>query len=240
MDHAKAIGLPSHRCSGTDAGKVVERAGFRVRSRPAAHERSTGRERPSSLPGVCDRVGGAAGCIIVATAWRMTGWPSSLGQSRSTCCSCRSTAETRRAACREHDGRRGGRPGGARSVRGLSCRIITTCLRLIRFPLTCSKPRPAGCRRGSSRESCVRRALGDHAVSITLGIDIGTSGTKTLAIDERGTILASASAEYPCDHPQPGLVRAGPGPLVGGDGKTRAAGPGSRQVPAGRRRRASA
>ncbi|MGP0061992.1 MAG: xylulokinase [Isosphaeraceae bacterium] len=41
-------------------------------------------------------------------------------------------------------------------------------------------------------------------MSITLGIDIGTSGTKTLAIDEQGTILASATAEYPCDHPRPG------------------------------------
>ncbi len=38
MDHAKAIGLPSHRCSATDAGKVVERARFRVRAVPAAHE----------------------------------------------------------------------------------------------------------------------------------------------------------------------------------------------------------
>ena len=41
-------------------------------------------------------------------------------------------------------------------------------------------------------------------MSITLGIDVGTSGTKTIAIDERGTILASATAEYPCDHPRPG------------------------------------
>ncbi len=41
-------------------------------------------------------------------------------------------------------------------------------------------------------------------MSITLGIDVGTSGTKTLAIDETGAILASASAEYPCDHPRPG------------------------------------
>ncbi len=41
-------------------------------------------------------------------------------------------------------------------------------------------------------------------MSVTLGIDIGTSGTKTLAIDERGTILASATAEYSCDHPRPG------------------------------------
>jgi xylulokinase len=47
-------------------------------------------------------------------------------------------------------------------------------------------------------------------VSITLGIDIGTSGTKTLAIDERGTILASASAEYPCDHPRPGWSEQDP------------------------------
>jgi len=41
-------------------------------------------------------------------------------------------------------------------------------------------------------------------VSITLGIDVGTSATKTLAINEKGMILASASAEYPCDHPRPG------------------------------------
>ena len=47
-------------------------------------------------------------------------------------------------------------------------------------------------------------------MSITLGIDIGTSGTKTLAIDERGTILASASAEYPCSHPRPGWSEQDP------------------------------
>jgi xylulokinase len=47
-------------------------------------------------------------------------------------------------------------------------------------------------------------------MSITLGIDIGTSGTKTLAIDERGTILASSSAEYPCSHPRPGWSEQDP------------------------------
>jgi xylulokinase len=56
----------------------------------------------------------------------------------------------------------------------------------------------------------MRRALGDHLVSVTLGIDIGTSGTKTLAIDETGTILASASAEYPCSHPRPGWSEQAP------------------------------
>ena len=47
-------------------------------------------------------------------------------------------------------------------------------------------------------------------MSVTLGIDIGTSGTKTIAIDERGTILASASAEYPCAHPRPGWSEQDP------------------------------
>jgi xylulokinase len=45
---------------------------------------------------------------------------------------------------------------------------------------------------------------------VTLGIDVGTSGTKTLAIDESGRILASASAEYPCSHPRPGWSEQDP------------------------------
>jgi len=40
-------------------------------------------------------------------------------------------------------------------------------------------------------------------MSIYLGIDIGTSGTKTLAVDETGKILGQASAEYPCYTPKP-------------------------------------
>lgn len=40
-------------------------------------------------------------------------------------------------------------------------------------------------------------------MSVFLGIDIGTSGTKTLAIDERGKILAHGTAEYPCYAPKP-------------------------------------
>jgi len=40
-------------------------------------------------------------------------------------------------------------------------------------------------------------------MSVYLGIDIGTSGTKTLAIDERGKILAEAAQAYPCYYPQP-------------------------------------
>ena len=40
-------------------------------------------------------------------------------------------------------------------------------------------------------------------MSVYLGIDIGTSGTKTLAIDEKGKILASATETYPCYFPKP-------------------------------------
>ncbi len=47
-------------------------------------------------------------------------------------------------------------------------------------------------------------------MGVTLGIDVGTSGTKTLAIDATGAILASASAEYPCDYPRPGWSEQDP------------------------------
>lgn len=40
-------------------------------------------------------------------------------------------------------------------------------------------------------------------MSVYLGIDIGTSGTKTLAIRGDGRVLGSAAAEYPCYAPKP-------------------------------------
>jgi xylulokinase len=40
-------------------------------------------------------------------------------------------------------------------------------------------------------------------MSVFLGIDIGTSGTKTLAVNERGRILAAAMDHYPCYAPRP-------------------------------------
>jgi xylulokinase len=36
-----------------------------------------------------------------------------------------------------------------------------------------------------------------------LGVDIGTSGTKTIVINESGVILAEATENYPCHHPKP-------------------------------------
>ncbi len=40
-------------------------------------------------------------------------------------------------------------------------------------------------------------------MNVYLGIDIGTSGTKTVAIDDRGKVLASSTAEHDAFHPRP-------------------------------------
>src|SRR3954453_22343735 len=47
-------------------------------------------------------------------------------------------------------------------------------------------------------------------MSVTLGIDLRTSASQRVAIDEQGAILGSASAEYPCDHPRPGWSEQDP------------------------------
>ena len=43
-----------------------------------------------------------------------------------------------------------------------------------------------------------------------LGIDIGTSGTKALVCDEKGTVLATATAEHPIRAPKPGWSEQNP------------------------------
>src|SRR3954467_10209696 len=43
-----------------------------------------------------------------------------------------------------------------------------------------------------------------------LGIDIGTSGTKTLVCDEDGAVLAIAMAEHPISSPRPGWSEQNP------------------------------
>ena len=40
-------------------------------------------------------------------------------------------------------------------------------------------------------------------MSVVLGIDVGTSGTRTLVVDEAGKVLAAASADHPCYAPKP-------------------------------------
>lgn len=47
-------------------------------------------------------------------------------------------------------------------------------------------------------------------MSVYLGIDVGTSGTKTLAMRRDGKILASATVEYPLSHPRHGWSEQDP------------------------------
>lgn len=47
-------------------------------------------------------------------------------------------------------------------------------------------------------------------MAVFLGVDVGTSGTKTLAMHEEGTILASATEEYPLSSPHPGWSEQNP------------------------------
>ncbi len=47
-------------------------------------------------------------------------------------------------------------------------------------------------------------------MSIIIGLDVGTSGTKAIAINERGQVLASALSEYPLRSPKPGWAEQDP------------------------------
>lgn len=47
-------------------------------------------------------------------------------------------------------------------------------------------------------------------MSVFLGIDVGTSGTKTLAMKENGAVLATTTVEYPLSTPKPGWSEQNP------------------------------
>lgn len=47
-------------------------------------------------------------------------------------------------------------------------------------------------------------------MSIVIGVDIGTSGTKAVALDSGGALLASALVEYPLHSPKPGWAEQDP------------------------------
>ena len=47
-------------------------------------------------------------------------------------------------------------------------------------------------------------------MNYTIGVDIGTSGTKSVLFDEKGNVIASASAEYPMYQPKNGYAEQDP------------------------------
>jgi xylulokinase len=52
-------------------------------------------------------------------------------------------------------------------------------------------------------ESLFRISIGELSVAYTIGIDIGTSGTKSLLVDPDGNIIAEAAASYNVSMPKP-------------------------------------
>src|SRR4051812_1989420 len=66
-----------------------------------------------------------------------------------------------------------------------------------RTPWTILPPHPADV-------ATFPRDQGPPPMPHLLGIDIGTSGTKTLICDEDGKVLATAMAEHPISSPKPG------------------------------------
>ena len=43
-----------------------------------------------------------------------------------------------------------------------------------------------------------------------IGVDLGTSGTKTVLFDEKGTVIASMTIEYPMYQPKNGYAEQVP------------------------------
>ncbi|HPA41824.1 MAG TPA: FGGY family carbohydrate kinase, partial [Candidatus Hydrogenedentes bacterium] len=47
-------------------------------------------------------------------------------------------------------------------------------------------------------------------MGIVIGLDVSTSGTKAIAMDETGRLVASALVEYPLHSPKPGWAEQDP------------------------------
>ena len=47
-------------------------------------------------------------------------------------------------------------------------------------------------------------------MSYLIGVDCGTSGTKTVLFDEKGTVIATSTVEYPMYQPKNGYAEQDP------------------------------
>ena len=205
------LGLPREQLVGLDAGDTLERAGFRVHAVPSAHEGLDTDQNGRHL---------YLGFVIEAEGRRLYHSGDSLAYPGLVERLGTDPFDVLFLPINGRDPARGV-PGNMTAAEAVDLAaavrprfVVPHHYDMFTFNTVSveefaaeARRLPAGVR---AAHSVVRRALGDHAVSITLGIDIGTSGTKTIAIDEKGTILASASAEYPCDHPRPGWSEQDP------------------------------
>jgi len=61
---------------------------------------------------------------------------------------------------------------------------------------------------------------GGNPMKYVIGIDVGTSGTKTVLFDEKGAVIASATIEYPMSQPQNGWAEQDPADWWNASAKT--------------------
>ncbi len=145
-EYAIEMGLPRDRLVGLDSGQEAERAGFRVRAIPSAHEGLDTDEQGRHL---------FLGYVIESEGIRLyhsgdslayAGLAEQLGPDRFDVLFLADQWPGPGAwGAGEHDRRRGGRPGRPGSGLGSSCLITTTCSRSIPFPSTSLRTRRAGC-----------------------------------------------------------------------------------------------
>lgn len=63
-----------------------------------------------------------------------------------------------------------------------------------------------------ARAATLRRAAGmtSRSNDVVIGVDVGTSSCKALALDRSGEVVARAGAEHPLEHPHPGWAEQDP------------------------------
>ena len=71
-------------------------------------------------------------------------------------------------------------------------------------------PPPSGVERGKLAHHLFFEWKRSIVMQYTIGVDLGTSGTKTVLFDQRANPVASATIEYPLYQPQNGWAEQDP------------------------------
>src|SRR5262249_12662422 len=132
-------------------------------------------------------------CASVSALRRCQGFVSTTATGRSARATSRSRASKKRCA----------------SSRGTSGSTSTTASGVSRYAHATRRSAPSGCR-AVHRQSPGRTSRTSMAAEPIVGIDVGTTGVKAIAIDERGNVLARAEEGYPLSTPRPGWAEQDP------------------------------
>src|ERR1700680_5141966 len=87
----------------------------------------------------------------------------------------------------------------------------TLPIRRVKFRIRSGPSRPGPKSHLALYLSLIKMPMPHH--DLVLGIDVGTTNLKCLALDDAGTIIAQGSEPTPRSHPRPGWTDFEPGPL---------------------------